>query len=311
MNKTSLVNQNLEYGTQTAAREFFEVIIKQDTLYGKNMNREAKHGPYHIANALVNLIKDGSAPNVEYALLYCMEKTGISFNMENNKKRMAWDNLLQNLKDYNGGQNTVITGQKYFTFIAENKSLKFTNTGKNLLFSNADLDFDFYKNKKSGFYDQVLLIEGDTPIRTYNKDTGEERSVRYEVLNGLSRVLTMPEKITYTPMDVRDRYVYHQDSGHGWLEVPSREIKAMGLEGRITPYSYLHEGKAYLEEDMDAGAFLDMRKLLSKPVVIQNNYIDGMCHIRDYPHFRPDNITVVKEKSARKTSRSKDVEWER
>jgi hypothetical protein len=311
MNKTSLVNQNLEYDTQTAAREFFEVIIKQDTLYGKNMNREAKHGPYHIANALVNLIKDGSVPNIEDALLYCMNKTGISFNIENDKKRIGWDSLLQNLRDYNGGHNTIPNCREQFTFIVENKASKITKTGKNLLFFNADLHFDFYKNKKSGFYDQVLLLDGDTPIRTYNKDTGEERSVQYEVLNGLCRVLTMPEKITYTPMDVRESYVYHQDSGHGWLEVPIREIKAMGLEERITPYSYLHEGKAYLEEDVDAGTFLDMRNLLPKPVAIQNNHMDGMCRIRDYPHFRPENIVIEKEKPARKVSRSKDIEWER
>jgi hypothetical protein len=112
-------------------------------------------------------------------------------------------------------------------------------------------------------------------------------------------------------MDVRDRYVHHQDSGHGWLEVPARELRAMGMEGRITPCSYLYEGKAYLEEDLDAGTFLDMRKLLPKPVAIQNNYMDGMCRIRNYPNYRPENIVVEKEKPARKTSRSKDIEWER
>jgi hypothetical protein len=200
---------------------------------------------------------------------------------------------------------------KYFSFVVEKKESKIRKTGMNLAFIRADMDFDFFKNTKSGFYDQILLIEGNTPIRTYNKDTGEERSIRYEVLSGLGRILAMPEKITYTPMDVRDSYVYHQDSGHGWLEVPAREIRAMGLEGRITPCSYLYQDKAYLEEDMDAGTFLDMRKLLPKPVSIQNNYMDGMCRIRDYPHYRPDNITAEKEKTARKTSRSKDVEWER
>ena len=198
MNKVSFVNENLEHDTHTAAREFFEVTIKQDTLYGKNMNREAKHGPYHIANALIHLIKDGSVPNVEDALLYCMNKTGISFNMENDNKRMAWNNLLQHLRDYNGGHNTILNGREEFTFIAENKASKIAKTGKNILFFNADLHFDFYKNKKSGFYDHALLLEGDTPIRTYNKDTGEERSVRYEVLNGLSCVLRKCKIITLT-----------------------------------------------------------------------------------------------------------------
>jgi hypothetical protein len=86
MNKTLLVNENLECDTHTAARDFFEVIIKQETLYGKGMNREAKHGPYHIANALINLIKDGSVSNVEDTILYCMYKTGIGLNMEKKRK---------------------------------------------------------------------------------------------------------------------------------------------------------------------------------------------------------------------------------
>jgi hypothetical protein len=163
----------------------------------------------------------------------------------------------------------------------------------------------------SDVYDRFLLIEGDTPIRIYNKNAGEERSVRYEVLSGLGRVLTIPEKITYTPIDVQDSYVFHEDSGHGWLEVPSREIKAMGLGGRITPCSYVFQDKAYLEEDVDAGTFLNMRKLLPKPVSIQHNYLDGRCRIRNYPHYRPENIMVEREKPARKTSRSKDIEWER
>jgi hypothetical protein len=116
----------------------------------------------------------------------------------------------------------------------ENKESKIRKSGMNLAFIRADMDFDFFKNIKSGFYDHALLFDGNTAIRTYNKNTGEERSVRYEVLNGLNRVLTVPEKIAYTPMDVRDSYVYHNDSGHGWLEVPAGEIKAMGLERRIT-----------------------------------------------------------------------------
>jgi hypothetical protein len=171
------------------------------------MNREAKHGPYHIANAIIYLIKDGSISGVDFALFYCMAKIGISFNNGNTSKQIAFNNLLRRFKEYNGSNNAVLNERKEFTFIAENRESKITKTGKNLLFTNADLHFDFYKNKKR-FYDHVLLFEGDTPIRKYNKDTGEERSVRYEVLNGFGRVLTVSEKITYMEMDVRDSYVF-------------------------------------------------------------------------------------------------------
>jgi hypothetical protein len=311
MKKTSLINENLKYETHAAAREFFELLTGQEIIYGEKINREKKNYSYDIANSLVNLIKDGSVKNVEDALLYCMYKTGIGLNMEKNVKRLAWNNLVEKLKDYNGGNSEISNRMKYFSFVAENKESKIRKSGINLAFIRADMDFDFFKNIKSGFYDHILLIEGNTPIRTYNKDTGEERSVRYEVLNGLGRVVTTPDKIAYTAIDVQGSYVYHQDSGHGWLEVPVREIKAMGLENRITPYSYLDRDKVYLEEDLDAGTFLDIRKLLPKPVDFRNNYMDGMCYIRDFPHYKPENILAEKEKPAQKTFRSKDIEWER
>jgi hypothetical protein len=63
----------------------------------------------------------------------------------------------------------------------------------------------------------------------------------------------------------------------------------MGLREHITSSSYLYQRQAYLEEDMDAGIFLDMRKLLPKPVAIQNNDMDDMCRIREYSNYRPDN----------------------
>jgi hypothetical protein len=79
----------------------------------------------------------------------------------------------------------------------------------------------------------------------------------------------------------------------------------MGLEGRITPYSYLNQGKAYLEEDIDAGIYLDTHKLLPKPVSIQNNYMDGMCCIRHHSYYRYENIAVEKRNLHEETSGQK------
>jgi hypothetical protein len=311
MKKSLFINESLEYDTYTAVRDFFELLTGQGIIYGEKINREKKNYPNDIADSLIHLIKDGSVPNVEDALLYCMNKTGISFNMENDKKRMAWNNLLQILRDYNGGYNIISNGCEKYSFIAENKTSKITKTGKNLLFFNADLNFDYYKNKKNGFYDHISLIEGDTPIRRYTRGVGEERSIRYEVLNGMGRILTTPDKITYKAMDVQDSYVFHHDFSHGWLEVPAQEIKAIGVEKRITLYSYLNKDMVYLEKNIDARTFLDMRILLPNPISLQNNFMDGRCFVRNFPHYKPENVIVEKEKTARKTSRSKDIEWER
>jgi hypothetical protein len=85
----------------------------------------------------------------------------------------------------------------------------------------------------------------------------------------------------------------------------------MGLEKRISPYSYLYQDKAYLEEDLDAATFLNIRKLLPKPVAIQSTYLDGMCYIRDYPHYRAENIATKTKRTVGKTSQSRDSGWER
>lgn len=46
------------------------------------------------------------------------------------------------------------------------------------------------------------------------------------------------------------------DPGHGWLEVPLALLKDLGIDRNITPYSYLNNGLAYLEEDCDYGTFV-------------------------------------------------------
>lgn len=51
-------------------------------------------------------------------------------------------------------------------------------------------------------------------------------------------------------------YRWHDDPGHGWLEVSELELRDLGIADEITAYSYRREGRVYLEEDQDAGTFL-------------------------------------------------------
>ena len=50
-------------------------------------------------------------------------------------------------------------------------------------------------------------------------------------------------------------YVRIYDPGHSWLEVPIRDVRAAGVYGKITQYSYIKGGKQYLEEDCDLYTF--------------------------------------------------------
>ena len=57
-----------------------------------------------------------------------------------------------------------------------------------------------------------------------------------------------------------NQYVFHEDPGHGWLEVPIETIRELGLADKITPYSYMDQYSVYLEEDCDLTTFINTLK---------------------------------------------------
>lgn len=86
----------------------------------------------------------------------------------------------------------------------------------------------------------------------------------------------------------------HVDPGHGWLEVPAWMAESLGVLGRVSSYSYVSADRLtlYLEEDCDAGLFVDAL-LVSGPmsrsglieVVHHDNRGAPECFIRRLPHF--------------------------
>lgn len=90
------------------------------------------------------------------------------------------------------------------------------------------------------------------------------------------------------------------DRGHAWLEVPLGEAVTASLEVRpVSRFSYVNRGAglAYLEEDCDAGVWLEWRhgvdtssgvvgfggwlSMSSVPVV----RVEGSAWVRDLPRF--------------------------
>jgi hypothetical protein len=51
------------------------------------------------------------------------------------------------------------------------------------------------------------------------------------------------------------RYKLFTDPGHGWFEVSMSELKELGIQNKISTFSYFdpETDHAYLEEDCDAG----------------------------------------------------------
>jgi hypothetical protein len=69
-------------------------------------------------------------------------------------------------------------------------------------------------------------------------------------------------------------YRYHQNPGHGWIEVPILEYTKLGISA--SKYSYKDDIYVYLEEDCDMSKWFDSHKNLfnSEPnieQVIHNN----------------------------------------
>lgn len=82
-------------------------------------------------------------------------------------------------------------------------------------------------------------------------------------------------------------YTYHQDPSHGWVEVSMAELRALGIAGRISPWSYRDGETAYLEEDDDASLFLDTMRSCGTPVelvVLRHEY----SPVRNYRPYRAD-----------------------
>ena len=51
-------------------------------------------------------------------------------------------------------------------------------------------------------------------------------------------------------------YEFHSDAGHAWLAVPIHHLEELNIANKISTYSYMKDGIAYLEEDCDAGIFI-------------------------------------------------------
>ena len=70
--------------------------------------------------------------------------------------------------------------------------------------------------------------------------------------------------------------VLHSDPGHAWLAVKLSEIKMLGIQTDISSYSYVKGKTAYLEEDCDAGKFIDAMRAKGIEVAVK----EGACRDR-------------------------------
>ena len=93
-------------------------------------------------------------------------------------------------------------------------------------------------------------------------------------------------KEVITEMSQAHYDMYH-DPGHGWLKVPIRYLSVLGIVDKVSRYSYCKGGFAYLEEDCDAGLFLNT--LQSRGIVedLEHLTMFGITH-----HYRHNDSPI-------------------
>ena len=85
-------------------------------------------------------------------------------------------------------------------------------------------------------------------------------------------------------------YNWIADSGHAWLKVSMEEINALNIRDKISIYSYYDakNGDVYLEEDCDAGIFLDaLKERLPRHEAVHTTitHIEGDAPCRSFKRF--------------------------
>ena len=81
-------------------------------------------------------------------------------------------------------------------------------------------------------------------------------------------------------------YEFHYDAGHGWLKVDYASLAQAGLSrADFSGYSYVDDRHMYLEEDCDAGVFIERVKAMTgeMPIIAEiddgnNSYIRAKRH---------------------------------
>ena len=88
------------------------------------------------------------------------------------------------------------------------------------------------------------------------------------------------------------KLTFYADPGHGWLEVDRADLDTLGISDKVSRYSYSKGGKVYLEEDCDAGLFIETAKENGWTINIREIYQEN-TPIRNYQPFEIKKLIGV------------------
>lgn len=78
----------------------------------------------------------------------------------------------------------------------------------------------------------------------------------------------------------------YTDPSHGWAKVPLSLLKELDIHFSITPFSYLRNQFAYLEEDCDLGLFIKTYKAkFDRDPIFKEYHTNKQSKIRSYDDY--------------------------
>ena len=84
--------------------------------------------------------------------------------------------------------------------------------------------------------------------------------------------------------------VFHSDAGHGWLAVKVSDLKMLGIETKITPYSYIKGKTVYLEEDCDMSKFIEAAKAKGITIEVRSGTPRDRSPIRSFKSYNLSEV---------------------
>jgi hypothetical protein len=78
------------------------------------------------------------------------------------------------------------------------------------------------------------------------------------------------------------KLTYFTDPGHGWVRVKRDVLGRMGIEDRISQYSYQRGEYVYLEEDCDLTVLFKALELDGKKLELVERHTNRSSKIRSY-----------------------------
>jgi hypothetical protein len=110
---------------------------------------------------------------------------------------------------------------------------------------------------------------------------------------------------------------FHTDHSHGWLEVKRADLVELGIEDKISRYSYEKGSKVYLEEDCDQMTYLraastagwnvktkDARTDSESPIRLYNGYHSTAASRQFIAEFYDNNPNLTLADLSRFTGKS-------